>query len=123
LTARRASRRPKTEAAAPDDDARPVAPAPAPEPSAGSASTELVLAEVLDLGAAAPLLASLLAIRGRDARLDASEVQRVGGQCLQVLLSAAATWRADGVCLSLDTPSTAFAEQLALLGAAQEFAW
>lgn len=64
-------------------------------------STELPISQtirlpaVLDLTEAAPLAETLLCARGVDVRLDASEVTRLGGQCLQVLLAAAKTWAED----------------------------
>jgi anti-anti-sigma regulatory factor len=54
--------------------------------SPGAAS--LILADCLDLTAAAPLKAQLLAARGTPLSLDASAVRRIGAQCLQVLLAA-----------------------------------
>ncbi len=76
------------------------------------------LAENLDLPAAAPLLADLLARRGRDVTIDASGSQRLGGQCLQVLLAARATWSEDGHGFRVIGASAEFAEAAALLGAA-----
>lgn len=75
------------------------------------------LAGVLDLNAAAPLARQLMEVRGRNVRVDASGVTRMGAQCLQVLLSARATWEDDGVAFALDAPSDEFAAVLALLGA------
>ncbi len=78
----------------------------------------LTLPEVLDLRAAAPLAAELMARRGLDTELDASRVRKLGGQCLQVLLSAHACWHAEGVRLRVVAPSGEFIDGLALLGAA-----
>lgn len=50
---------------------------------------------VLDIKAAAPLYALLSSRRGGDLAIDASAVERIGGQCLQVLLAARARWEAD----------------------------
>ena len=66
--------------------------------------------------ASGPLAGELLSARGSDVILDASAVERLGTQCLQVLLSAAATWRSDGACLSIEEPSPAFCDALALAG-------
>jgi chemotaxis protein CheX len=77
----------------------------------------LILPDVLDLNAAEPLKAELLALRGHDLLLDASAVQRLGGLCLQVLLSARKTWAADGVNLSLGSVSQYWTEQWAAFGA------
>ena len=83
-----------------------------------TASAEpLSLTEVLDLRAATPLSQALLARRGADLEVDASEVTRLGGLCLQVLLSAVSTWAADGRALRVVNPSDAFREGARLLGA------
>jgi chemotaxis protein CheX len=74
------------------------------------------LPEVLDLKAATPLAAQFLSLRGLDIAVDASRVQRVGGQCLQVLLSAVATWNHDGLALDFINLSPEFVENLQLLG-------
>jgi chemotaxis protein CheX len=72
----------------------------------------LELADVLDLKAAAPLASSLLALRGSDLAIDSSHVRRLGGQCLQVLLSAKYTWNADEMSLEFVNPSSDFTEAL-----------
>lgn len=74
------------------------------------------LPAILDLQAAEPLRAELMALRGRPLSLDASQVTRMGGLCLQVILSARKTWAADGLTLELDQPSDAFIEQLGTFG-------
>jgi chemotaxis protein CheX len=77
----------------------------------------LMLPDVLDLRAAAPLAAELMARRGQDTELDASRVRKLGGQCLQVLLSAQACWQAEGRRFRVVAPSSDFTEGVALLGA------
>jgi chemotaxis protein CheX len=76
----------------------------------------LVLAGSLDLTAAAPLAAELLAARGKPATLDASGVQRLGAQCLQVLLAARALWSSDGQPWRLVDASPEFTDAAALMG-------
>ena len=76
----------------------------------------MTLPDELDIRAAPPLAAALLAARGADLALDASQVERVGGQCIQVLLSAAATWSADGRALSVEHPSAAFIDAVRIAG-------
>lgn len=71
----------------------------------------------LDLAAAAPLWADLTAKAGRPLVLDASAVQRLGGLCLQVLLSAQASWRDAGLVLTVAQPSDAFIAAYADYGA------
>jgi chemotaxis protein CheX len=85
---------------------------PAPESAA-----VLRLGQVLDLNAAAPLVNEFLALRGRNVDVDASGVERLGAQCLQVLLSARRTWDADGAEFAVVSPSSEFTSTLALLGA------
>ena len=82
------------------------------------AEDALALDEVLDLQAARPLADALLARRGDDLDVDCSGVRRLGGLCLQVLLSAVATWAADGRRLAFLNPAPAFVEGLGLLGVA-----
>lgn len=77
-----------------------------------------MLPETLDLPAAVPLATDLLARRGADISIDASVAQRMGAQCLQVLLSARATWAEDGHAFRITGASAEFAEASALLGAA-----
>lgn len=74
------------------------------------------LPPVLDLQAAEPLRAELMSLRGRPLSLDASQVTRLGGLCLQVLMSARKIWVEDGVSLMVDQPSSGFSEQLAAFG-------
>jgi len=76
------------------------------------------LPQVLDLPAAQALAADLMARRGGPARIDASGVQRLGAQALQVLLAARKTWASDGQDLIVCNPSTDFIEALDLFGAA-----
>lgn len=77
----------------------------------------LRLPESLDLKAAAPLQSELIALRHQPLDIDASGVQRLGGLCLQVLMSAQASWATDGVAFSISSPSPAFQEALSLFGA------
>ncbi len=79
-------------------------------------ATPLRLAKVLDLAAAASLKQDLAGLRGQPVCLDASEVQRLGTQCAQVLLSAQRTWRAEGQTFEIETASEAFHEGLDRLG-------
>ena len=76
------------------------------------------LPAVLDLNAAGPLASVLLARRGSPLVVDGSAVERMGAQCLQVLLAARQTWEADGLSFQLAAPSNAMTEALAAFGAA-----
>ncbi len=75
------------------------------------------LKPVLDIQQATPLKAELLSLRGQAAEIDASGVERLGGLCLQVLLSAQQTWQADGHDLSITGASEAFVSQWTAFGA------
>jgi len=79
-------------------------------------SGSMTLPSELDIKAAGPLAAELLAARGKDLVLNAAQIERVGAQCLQVLLSAAATWSADGAEISIEEPSPAFSDAIAVAG-------
>jgi chemotaxis protein CheX len=85
-------------------------------PSSQPLAQTLQLPEVLDLSYAAPLAESFLALRGMNLTVDAASVQRVGAQCVQVIMSAVSTWRADEVALSVVDPSQEFRDALSLLG-------
>jgi len=58
--------------------------------------------------------------RGRSLAMEAGHVQRLGAQCLQVLLAARAAWVADGQALLLRNPSEAFIAALELMGLSPE---
>lgn len=79
--------------------------------------TALSLPETLDLKASAPLKAAFLERRGGPVEVDAGQVRRLGGLCLQVLLAAKAAWDADGKPFSIQAPSEAFVETTRLFGA------
>jgi chemotaxis protein CheX len=74
------------------------------------------LPEVMDLNQAQPLAARLRGMRGKAVALDASRVERVGGLCLQVLLSARNSWASDNFPIAIVNPSQAFSDALALFG-------
>lgn len=74
------------------------------------------LPAVLDLKAAGPLCDQLVGLRGKPVMLDASGVGKVGAQCIQVLLAAAASWQADAVNFTIAEPSEAFRNGIELMG-------
>jgi chemotaxis protein CheX len=78
---------------------------------------KLQLEPVLDLGAAERLHARLLELRGQPLDIDASQVERLGGLCLQVLISARNTWRADGHGAVIGQASAAFDDAWAMFAA------
>ena len=79
--------------------------------------TAIALPETLDLKAAGPLKAAFMERRGEAIEVDAAEVRRLGGLCLQILLAAKKGWAGDGKAFSLTRPSDAFLETLRLFGA------
>jgi len=78
------------------------------------------LPAALDMQAASALLEKFLAARGADLRVGAADVQRIGGQCLQVLLAAKAAWAEDGNVLSFEGSSAEFTAGLETLGVSIE---
>lgn len=86
------------------------------KPAPKTNGTSIDLPANLDLTAAASLAERLLAARGEPLTIDASGVEKLGGQCLQVLLSAVVTFRADMTPLEITRPSEGFEDGLRLLG-------
>lgn len=74
------------------------------------------LAEVLDTTAASSLLADLQKLRGNPIEIAGGAVSRISALCVQVLLSAAMTWKADGMSFSINLPSDALREAMRVLG-------
>ncbi|MVA98414.1 STAS domain-containing protein [Nitratireductor sp. CAU 1489] len=81
-----------------------------------SQSESVTLSPVLDITAATPLVAELVKMRGKDVTVHAAAVEKIGAQCIQVLLSAAATWSHDGMEFEVAEPSEAFSESLQTMG-------
>lgn len=82
--------------------------------------TILKLPAVLDLNAASRLHDQVIDLRGCDIAVDASEVTRVGAQCIQVLLAAAESWRKSDRVFRVSQSSETFASTLQLLGLSHE---
>jgi len=80
----------------------------------------LALPPVLDLIAASSLLEAFLTRRGQALSVDGAAVERVGGQCLQVMLAARAAWAADDQELLLENCSEDFLGTIDLLGVTVE---
>ncbi len=76
----------------------------------------LALPVRLDLSSVTDLSKSIKAHLGADLTLDAGNVSHLGGLGLQLLASAAASFRAQGNSLTLAPRSEAFDEALALFG-------
>ncbi len=85
--------------------------------AAAAPSAVINLPEILDLKAATALQADLLRCRGEDLVLDASDVRRLGGQCLQILLAARQTWLTHGHTFRVSNASEAFQQNLKIFGA------
>jgi chemotaxis protein CheX len=82
-------------------------------------TASVTLPAVLDLQQAGPLRDQLLALRGQSVIVDGSAVERLGGLCLQVLISAQQTWARDGLSLVIDEASESFANQWNAFGASE----
>ncbi len=76
----------------------------------------LKLVAVLDLNEASVLHGQLMNARGHDVTIDASEVQRVGVQCVQVLMAAAKAWEEDKKTFVFEKVSDAFRKTMQLIG-------
>lgn len=76
----------------------------------------LQLSAVLDLNEASVLRGKLMELRGSALAIDASAVERVGVQCVQVLMAGIKTWEADGKAITFAKASDAFAKTLQLIG-------
>jgi chemotaxis protein CheX len=100
----------------------PLSPAPADpiQPIAATPSGGAVvgLPPILDLKAASQLRDEFCAAKGGPLEVDASKVQRLGGLCLQVLLSAQRSWAVDGKPFRVVDPSPDFLEGIKSFGAA-----
>ncbi|MEO1490641.1 MAG: STAS domain-containing protein [Pseudomonadota bacterium] len=80
-------------------------------------TTEFKLPPAVDMSSAKMIAADLCEKRGAPLTIDASDVTRIGGLGLQVLIAAKASWDADGVPLTFANGSEAFQRDIALLGA------
>lgn len=83
-------------------------------------TVQVSLAPRLDLPAAGPLAEAILAHQGQDLTLDGAQVTHLGGLCLQVIASAAQTWRADGHGLHVTPRSEEFDTALTVFGLTAE---
>lgn len=81
-----------------------------------TAPQTIELTENLDMPLAGPLAEAFGKLVGRPVAIDASRVNRLGASCVQVMLAAARTWKAQGDELSLRNASPRFLEDLGLLG-------
>ena len=81
-----------------------------------SAQSTLKLSPVLDLNEASVLHGKLMDMRGKPLSVDASEVERVGVQCVQVLMAGIRAWEEDGKAFSFTKASDAFDKTLQLIG-------
>ncbi|KKX31958.1 STAS domain-containing protein [Rhizobium sp. LC145] len=82
------------------------------KPAPGS----LKLSPILDLNEASVLHGKLMSMRGSDVVIDASDVERAGVQCAQVLVAAARAWAADGKSFLVESASDAFDKTARLIG-------
>lgn len=76
----------------------------------------LKLSPVLDLNEASTLHSKLSELRGGSIDIDASDVERMGVQCVQVLVAGINAWKAEGTDISVTNVSDAFDKTLKLVG-------
>jgi chemotaxis protein CheX len=80
-------------------------------------SNVLNLDAILDLKAAQPLKVALSEHRGTSVQIDASNVERLGGLCLQVLVAARRAWAEEGQDMKIEPRSAAFDAAVTLFAA------
>jgi len=80
----------------------------------------LPLPETMDRKAVLALQRTLLDQRGADAVLDASQVRRMGGLAIEMLIAARKQWQSDGKTLSIRDASDQFVTALEAVGASVE---
>ena len=86
-----------------------------------TAPNVVILDETLDLNAASELARTFAGLRGAPVTIDPSHVGRMGAQCVQVLIAASKTWRADGIYFAVTPGSEPFNEGMDLLGLSSFF--
>ena len=79
-------------------------------------SGNIKLPPVLDLNEASTLQGQLMNMRGSDIVLDASGVERVGVQCVQVLVAGARAWGQDQKSFLVEKASQSFEKTMQLIG-------
>lgn len=105
------------------EDVSAVSPAEAlPEPAANAMHepqgnvAHLTLPPTLTSRYASALIGEFQALRGQSIAVDASSVQQVGSLCLQVLISARNTWKADGQAFRVTAASDEMTRRWSLFG-------
>jgi chemotaxis protein CheX len=81
-----------------------------------AAQGRLKLSSVLDLNEASALHGRLMELRGSDIKIDASEVERLGVPCAQVLVAGAHAWHSDKKSFAVEKASDAFEKTMQLIG-------
>ena len=81
----------------------------------------LLLPADLDGVAAASLFEVLSSSVGTHIVIDGSRVEQIGGLCLQILLAAVTTWKADGATLEFTNLSLDLVAGLELLGICPQY--
>ncbi len=79
--------------------------------------TAFVLPASLDTRAAPALHEALMGLDGQPVTLDASQVESLGGQCLQILLAASEAWAKQEISFAFENPSEALSAQWSAFGA------
>ena len=99
------------------DDAQHLADGSAEMIDTGEKAPAIIeLRGVLNVTAALPTAKQFIEHRGRDIFVDGANVQHLGGQGLQILLSALRTWTEDGLSFVLGNCSEKMIADLKLFG-------
>lgn len=77
---------------------------------------QFALAPKLASKAAPDLYAQLKEYRGKVLILDGSGVEQIGVLCMQILVSAAQTWREEGTDFEIAEPSAALLDSMKVVG-------
>jgi anti-anti-sigma regulatory factor len=86
------------------------------EPDLHAGGDAHLLPDLLDISTAAAVRKQLLDLRGSGAVLDASSVRKVSAIGLQVIISAARTWQADGHDFHIDAPTRQMRDAFDVMG-------
>ena len=74
------------------------------------------LPPVLDSTSASSLASNLIRLRGQPIEISASANSRISTLCIQVLISAAATWKSDGWLFRVSMASASYNLAVEVLG-------
>ncbi len=83
-------------------------------------TTQVVLTAKLDSAAAKALRDQILMAKDDDVLLDGTNVEYLGGLCLELLMSAKYLWEKAGKAFAIENPSPNLVENLGRFGLPQD---